>query len=369
MAKRRTSSSMAEVARAAGVSPATVSRVLAGQRRHIAPETRRRVLAAAARLDYSPDVLARSLVTRRAPLIAALVHDISDPYFGEIARGIESVAGERDHVVMVCNWLGDPQRLLRYLRLLRAMRVRGVVFCGSGLAADAPHHEEVVRQIGLLRRDGIRLVALAPQPVAMPAVMVDNRNAAAAATAHLLAHGHRRIGHLAGPPLLLTARERQEGYRLALRRAGLRPEPGWIESTGFRLTEGYEATRRLLARVPDLTAIFAANDQAAIGAVAAAEDLGRPVPATLSVVGIGNVPVLPYLRPALTTVSVPTFSLGQEGARLVFVRGAPEPRGAARRTDPRRPLAAVRFLPVELVVRQSVAAPPAVHADHVLRSR
>lgn len=346
MPPRRKPSSILEVARQAGVSPATVSRVLTGQRRHIAPETRDRVLAAVSRLDYSPNALARSLATRRAPILAALVHDISDPYFGEITQGIETVAGDGHHVVMVCNWLREPDRLLRSLRLLRTMRVAGVVFCGSGIAEDQPLHAEICRQIALLRRDGTRMVALAPQPVEMPSVMIDNQAAAAMAVEHLLSHGHRRIGHLAGPAMLLTARLRREGYRRTLEQVGVAAPDRWIEWAGFQVAEGYEGARRLLARAPELTAIFAANDQLAIGAIAAAEALGRAVPSSLSITGIGDIPIMSFLRPSLTTVAVPTRTLGEEAAAFLL---RPRP-GRGSDGD------LVRLLPVSVVVRQSVAA-------------
>ncbi len=338
---------MAEVARLAGVSPATVSRVLAGHRRHIAPDTRRKVLDVASRLDYSPNALARSLATRKTPILAALVHDISDPYFGEITRGIEAVAGEREHLVMVCNWLRSPDRLLRYLRQLRSMRVAGIVFCGSGITEDHPLNTEICLEVRRLHRYGIRMVALAPQSQEMPSIMVDNRAAAALAVRHLLDHGHSRIGHLSGPPMLLTAHHRLEGYRQAMRDAGIAPPDGWIEPAGFSMAEGFEGGMRLLARAPEITGLFAANDQLAIGAMAAADQMGRSVPASLSVVGIGNVPVLPFLRPALDSVAVPNHEIGQEAARLILERRA------ARSTA-----AAVRFLPFELVVRQSVIPAP-----------
>jgi LacI family transcriptional regulator len=352
MPGRRKPISIAEVARHAGVSPATVSRVLTGQRRHVAADTRRRVLAAATRLDYSPNALARSLVTRRTPIIAAIVHDISDPYFGDMTRGIESVAGERDYLVMVCNWLRDPHRLLRHLRLLKAMRVAGVVFCGSGLTEDQPLSHEIAQHIRRLRRYGVRMAALAPQSVEMPAVMVDNHAAGVLAVRHLVAHGHRRIGHLAGPLMLLTARHRYEGYRQALAEAGIAAEPAWVEPAGFHVAEGYEGARRLLSRAPEITAIFASNDQVAAGAMAAACEMGRRIPDTLSLVGIGNVPMAAFLRPALTTVAVPTMLLGQEGARLLLD-------GRTRRAGG----PPVRFLPVELVVRESVAGPAADAAN------
>jgi LacI family transcriptional regulator len=338
---------MVEVARLAEVSPATVSRVLSGQRRHIAADTRRRVLAVAARLDYSPNALARGLARRRVPIVAALVHDIADPYFGDITRGIEQVAGDHDHLVMVCNWLRDPERLLRYLRQLRAMHAAGLIFCGSGVAAEHPLHDEIVQEVTRLQRYGVRMVALAPQPVPMSSVTVDNRAAAALAVRHLIEHGHRRIGHLTGPTMLLTARHRLDGYRQALRAARIALRPQWIEPAGFAMAEGFEGAKRLLARAPEITAVFASNDQMAVGAMAAAEQMGRRIPATLSVVGIGNVPVLPFLRPALTTVAVPTFALGQEGARLVLEGRRGRGAGAAAAT----------VLPLELVARESVARP------------
>ncbi|HET8679775.1 MAG TPA: LacI family DNA-binding transcriptional regulator, partial [bacterium] len=312
-----------------------------------APETRARVQAVVAKLDYAPNALARSLATRRAPIIAAIVHDISDPYFGEITRGIESVAASKNHLVMVCNWLQDPERLLSYLRVLRTMRVAGVIFCGSGLTQDSPLHDEIARQTEALRSYGTRILALAPQTVPMPAVTVDNRHAAELAVDHLIEHGHRRIGHLAGPRTLLTAQHRYEGYLEAMRRAGVMGEEGWVEPAGFGPSDGYDGTLRLLARAPDLTAIVAANDQAAIGALAAAARLGRRVPGDLSLIGIGDIPSLAFMQPPLTEVAVPLRSLGEQGTALLLERGR------WKEDNGREPT----FLPVRLVSRQSVSPP------------
>jgi len=338
--------SILEVARLAGVSSATVSRVLAGQRRHIAPETRARVLAAVAKLDYTPNALARSLSTRRFPVLAAILHDIADPYFGEMTRGVESVTAEHDHLVMVCNWLRDPHRLIRYLKLLRSMRVAGVLFCGSGLVSDDPSFPEVARLVVLLRRDGTRLLALSAQAIEMPVLTIDNRKAARLAVDHLVGRGHRRIGHLAGPPMLMTARLRAEGYADAMRAHGLDPRPEWLEWCGVDPGETYEGGLRLLRRAPELTAIFATDDQTALAVMTAAGHLGLDVPAALSVVGIDDVPRLPS-RPALTTVAIPMRRLGEEGARLIL-------RHAGTRNGVKP---TVRYVPVRLIERDTVAGP------------
>jgi len=338
--------SILEVARLARVSPATVSRVLAGQRRHIAPETRARVQAAVAKLDYTPNALARSLSTRRFPVLAAILHDIADVYFGEVTRGVESVAAEHDHLVMVCNWLRDPQRLIRYLKLLRTMRVAGVLFCGSGPVSDEPSFPEIARLIGLLRRDGTRLLALSAQAMEMPTLTVDNREAARLAVEYLVGRGHRRIGHLAGPPMLVTARLRAEGYAEAMRSRGLDPRPEWLEWSGVSPTETYEGGLRLVRRAPELTAVFATDDQTAIALIAAVGQLGLEVPADLSVVGVDDIPGLPS-RPTLTTIAIPMRNLGEEGARLIL-------RHAKTRNDVKP---TVRFVPVRLIERETVAGP------------
>jgi LacI family transcriptional regulator len=350
---RRGAVSILEVARLAGVSPATVSRVLAGQRRHIAPGTRARVQAAVAQLDYTPNALARSLSTRRFPVLAAILHDIADAYFGEVTGGVESVAAEHDHLVIVCNWLRDPHRLIRYLKLLRTMRVAGVLFCGSGPVSDHPAFPEISRLVELLRRDGTRLLALSVQAIDMPVLTIDNREAARLAVDHLVSRGHRRIGHLAGPPLLLTARLRAEGYTNAMRAHGLDPSPEWLEWCGVGPAETYEGGLRLLQRAPELTAVFATDDQAAMAAIAAAEHRGLTIPADLSVVGIDDVPGLP-VRPALTTVAIPMRRIGEEGTRLIL-RHARAQRGL-------KPT--VQFVPVRLVERDTVAGPRDQTSDY-----
>ncbi len=280
------------------------------------------------------------------PVLAAILHDIADAYFGEVTRGVESVAAEHDHLVMVCNWLRDPQRLIRYLTLLRSMRVAGVLFCGSGPVADHPSFPEIARLVGLLRRDGTRLLALSAQAIEMPALTIDNREAARLAVEHLIGRGHRRIGHLAGPPMLMTARLRAEGYAEVMRAHGLDPRPEWLEWCGVSPAERYEGGLRLLRRAPELTAVFATDDQTAMGLIAAARHLGRDIPADLSVVGLDDVPGLP-VRPALTTVAIPMRRLGEEGARLIL-------RHARARGDVKP---TVRFVPVRLIERDTVARP------------
>lgn len=302
--------------------------------------------AAVARLDYTPNALARSLSTRRFPVLAAILHDIADPYFGEMTRGVESVAAEHDHLVMVCNWLRDPQRLIRYLKLLRTMRVAGVLFCGSGPVADEPSFPEIAKLVGLLRRDGTRLLALSAQAVEMPTLTVDNRRAARMAVDYLLSRGHRRIGHLAGPPMLVTARLRAEGYAEAMRSRGLDPKPEWLQWSGVSPAEAYEAGLRLLRRASELTAVFATDDQTAVALIAAAEQLKLEVPADLSVVGMDDIPGL-LSRPKLTTVAVPMRRLGDEGARLILRH--------ARSRERVKPTA--RFVPIRLIERDTVAGP------------
>jgi LacI family transcriptional regulator len=180
----------------------------------------------------------------------------------------------------------------------------------------------------------------------MPTLTVDNREAARLAVEYLVGRGHRRIGHLAGPPMLVTARLRAEGYAEAMRSRGLDPRPEWLEWSGVSPTETYEGGLRLVRRAPELTAVFATDDQTAIALIAAVGQLGLEVPADLSVVGVDDIPGLPS-RPTLTTIAIPMRNLGEEGARLIL-------RHAKTRNDVKP---TVRFVPVRLIERETVAGP------------
>lgn len=309
-------SSLRDVARAAGVSVSTASRVLSGSAHPVSEAARSRVTAAAAALGFEPNRLARALATARSRTIGVVVHDVSDPYFADIIRGLEDVAGPRDHALFVTSSDRDPVKELSLVRAFVAHRVDAIVLVASGLTTSG-YLEDLT---GILKRFedlGGVVVAMSEHGYAAPRVGFDNAGASAMITRHLIDLGHRRIGHLSGPPELAVSASRKEGYRRALAEAGLEAGADLVECGWFGMEEGASATARLMDRAAP-TAIVAANDLMAFGALRRLLDQGMSIPDQVSVVGFDDIEFAAYASVPLTTVRIPLTEFGRLGAELVF---------------------------------------------------
>ncbi|MER3455570.1 MAG: LacI family transcriptional regulator [candidate division GAL15 bacterium] len=323
-----------DVARAAGVSPATVSRVLNGAGHPVREATRHRVLEAARRLEYYPNRLARGLLWRQTHVLGFVVPDVSNPYYAAILRGVEEAAAGHGLVVMLCNTGRDPGRVQACLRTLLEHRVDGIVVAGGTLtAAD-------VRVV----QGRVPLVAVGRHRAPVPSVRVDNADASRKACQHLLQLGHRQVACLAGPRSSLTARDRVEGYRAALREAGIWPRARWVVWSDLTAEGGYRAARQLLS-TSRVTALVACNDQMALGALRALWEAGLRVPQDVSVVGFDDTPTAAVAVPALTTIAIPAEELGRRALELFLA-------ARAGRSDNEV------VLPTQLRVRESTASPP-----------
>jgi LacI family transcriptional regulator len=335
--------SVYDVARRAGVSAATASRVLSGSAYPVRPTTRERVLAAAAELKFRPNMLARALVTARTHTIGAIVHDISDPYFGEIVRGLEDAARVRGYQVFVCSSDRRAGRELEYVQSLLDRRVDGLIFAGGGIE-DRAYKATLRGLLDAFRARGGAVVRLSPHSYPAPSVVPDNRGGAAAMTRHLIGRGHRRIAFIGGPLHLRTSTVRYAGHREGLAEAELPVEADLHEPGAFTIAGGASATAALLDRRPDLTAVFAANDMMAIGALHELEVRGVRVPGEVSVAGFDDINLAAHTHPPLTTVRVPMHEMGRLGA------------GLALDLLDERPTQSLR-LPTTVVERASVAPP------------
>jgi LacI family transcriptional regulator len=334
---------IAEVARHAGVSITTVSRVLnPGSEYPVAESTRRRVLAAAATLHYSPSALARALVTRRSRMVGVLLGDIVDPYFAEIVRGIEDVARRAGYLVVVCNTSRDPGTERRYVMALRDYRADAILLLGGDIF-DQPTRRALVRELKTLQTYGAVALAVAGDHANLPAIDIDHAAAAEDMVRYLVGLGHAHIGLVSGPMNVSTARHRRDGFLRAMQRAGLQTR--LMEEGDFTYSGGQAAAQRLLGRASEITAIFAANDEMALGALAACRAAGIAVPAQLSVVGFGNTAAAEHAVPALTTVSMPRHQLGMEAMQAVL-DALDSDATPNRVVHPRR-------LPFHLVIRES----------------
>ncbi|HEX6060145.1 MAG TPA: LacI family DNA-binding transcriptional regulator [Gemmatimonadaceae bacterium] len=297
---RRSRVTIRDVARRAGVSVATVSRVYTG-RGPVHESTRTRVVAAARELRYTPDAAARSLITRRTETLGVLLPDLYGEFFSELIRGVDRTARQHDYHLLVSGCHAGPGELGGALRAMRGS-VDGLVVLWpeldvGGLTADLPEHLPVV----LLSAAG---------HTAYESIAVDNYGGARAIVEHLLARGHRRIATIAGAERNGEARERLRGYRDALRGAGIRPRADWEVIGHFTEDGGHAAAQRLLALAERPGAIFAANDSMAIGAMSALADAGLRIPDDVAVAGFDDVPIARYTSPPLSTVHVPIQELG-----------------------------------------------------------
>jgi LacI family transcriptional regulator len=333
--------SITEVAKLAGVSTATASRVVGEVDYPVSDATRQRVLDAARQLDYVPNALARGLLKSTVPIVGVIVHDITDPYFNEVVRGVEDAATNAGYLVITCSSDRDPVRQNSYARLLRSLRAGAVIFAGSGID-DGDTSAELERHVAGIRENGSAVVHLSPHAGGPPDVGVDNIAGIGAMVAALVDLGHSRIGFLAGPEKLLVARERVEGYRRAMAAANLRIDERLIVNSAFDRAGGAAGVDELMSRGVDFSAIACANDLLALGAIQRLNELGRAVPGDVSVAGFDDISIAALTAPHLSTVRLPLRELGRRGfdAAMRLLAG--------EEVEP-------VTLPIEIVMRDSTA--------------
>lgn len=327
-----------DVARAGGVSPSTVSRAL-NDSPLVQEETKARIRDLAAKLGYERNELARGLVKGVSGAIGLVIPDITNPFFAEIARGVEKVAHARGYGVILCNTEEDPARELNYLQLLRRKRVDGLLL--SSVTADDPYLEDLLRA-----SVPVVLVSRLVRGLDAPFVVGDDRTGARLAVEHLVKLGHKKIGFIGGPPNVQSSQDRMAAYREVLTEQGLPLRKGWAVFADFTQAAGREAARRMLSLPERPTAIFAANDVIALGVMESSEELGIEIPKDLSLVGYNNITYAALPRIQLTTVAQPTQEMGRIAAEhlLGVITGG-------RRRILRR------VLPPRLVVRRTTAPP------------
>ncbi|HEX2419866.1 MAG TPA: LacI family DNA-binding transcriptional regulator [Micromonosporaceae bacterium] len=300
-----------DVARRAEVSAATVSRVLNGHP-SVDPQLAERVRAAVTELDYRPSALARNLRRSRTSLWAVIISDVGNPFFTSLVRGVEDVAQSSAYSVVLCNSDEDPAKEANYVSVALAEQVAGVILSPSGQPAVAARLLDAGTPLVLIDRE--------LRDVRADSVLVDNEHGAVEAVAHLLANGYQRIGCITGPESVSTARRRIRGYQQALADDGSHYDDSLVRYGDFRETGGYQAMAELLDLPEPPDAVFVANNLMAVGALECLRVRGVTVPDQVGVVGFDDLPWPGLVRPALTTVSQPTYELGRVAAQLLSER-------------------------------------------------
>jgi LacI family transcriptional regulator len=311
-----------DVARRAGVHPATASRALSPETRLLVSDaTAQRVEEAAAALGYRPNAMARSLRTRRSHSIGVLIPDLNNPLFPPMVRGLEDRLAADGYVALIGNTDGRPDREQQVFEQMRARNVDGYALATAHL--NSPVLAEAAR-------DGLTVVLMnrVAEDYDFPAVSVDNERGARMAITHLTELGHSEIGYIAGPQSLSTGLNRYRGFLAGMLAARLAVPPGAVAfADAFTIEEGQRSAAEILAASPQCTAIAAGNDMLAVGCYAAIEEAGLNCPGDISVVGFNDMPFIDRLRPPMTTVAFPHYQLGTEAAGLLLERlsGAEKP--------------------------------------------
>jgi LacI family transcriptional regulator len=323
-----------EVAESAGVSYATVSHVI-NNTRLVSPETRERVLAAMAALNYRPNALARSLRQGKTNTLGLVLPDSANPFFAEISRSIEDEAFKKGYSVFLCNTELDTQRELFYVDVLSKKQVDGIVFVAAGDQADS-------LDFLVSRNMPVVMIDRNVPNVEVDAVLSDNQLGGYLATHHLIELGHRRIACISGPSSITPSSERIIGYRKALEEAGIPYDENLVIRGDYHAQSGMEITHSILKMEPRPSAIFALNDLMALGALRAAAEAGYSVPRDLAVVGYDDLEITHFTNPPLTTIAQPKKEIGAQAIHLLVERISQKNRPPTR-----------LVLSPELIVRRS----------------
>ena len=301
---------MADVAKEAGVSMMTVSRIV-NNKGDISESTTQRVREVIERLGYRPSGIARSLATNRTRTLGLVVPDNANPFFSELARGAEHLAYEEGYNIFLCNTEEQLQREKDVLRSLEEKQVDGIILVSSRL------DEDDLRAV-IAQSPTTVLVNRKLEMEGVGQVLIDDSYGSHKVTQHLIDTGHTAIGMLAGPTTSYSGRQRKAAYFETMKASRLMPQPGWTANCPPRIEGGAEVAGQMLTAHPELTALFCYNDLVAIGALKACAEMGLVVPNDLAIVGFDDILLAGLVTPALTTCYVPRYEMGQQAVRLLL---------------------------------------------------
>lgn len=326
-----------DVAREASVSMATVSRVV-NNNPNVKPQTRKKVFEAIERLGYRPNAVARGLASKKTTTVGVVIPDIANAIFAEVARGIEDIANMYHYNIILCNADKKKDKEIRVINTLLEKQVDGLLFMGGAVTED---HIQAFKTSSV----PIVLCATTEEGDTYPSVDIDHIGAADDAVSTLIKNGHRHIAMISG-----TLQDpsngyaRFQGYKNALEKAGIPFNEDLVRIGNYRYESGMEVTQYFLGLQDKPTAIFAANDEMAIGAIHAIQDKGLRVPEDVSIISVDNVRMASMVRPLLSTVAQPMYDIGAVSMRLLTKLMKKEAVANSR-----------VILPHEVILRQSVA--------------
>lgn len=337
-----------DVADLAGVSVATVSRSLQ-QPERVSPKTRSRVISAIEQTGYQPNQMAVKFRSGKTHSLVVLVPTVANLFFARVISGMQEAAAQRGYTLLLGNTLGNPQIEAEYARMVQTAQADGVI----QLRAFNPFVTDPSSGSGLLPMVNACEVL---ETSLCPTVTLDNRQAAATMTRHLLEHGHQRIALIKGPQASPLTQERLAGYQDALKQANIEFDPALLFDGDFTLHAGYEAARQILAHPQRPTAVFCENDETAIGAMQAIKEAGLKIPEDISIAGFDDISFAAFCDPPLTTIAQPAEEFGQTAVNLLVdvltgkISKAPKV-----------------IMPFELIIRHSTGpAPGAAHLNQAM---
>lgn len=311
MISRKKKISIIDVAKAAGVSPATVSRVL-NKTARVSPELSSRVISAVKELNYTPDPFAHGMKTKRTRTIGLILSDITNPFFPELARGIEDYVSSVGYSLIICNTDAEPRKEREYVQLLLNKGVDGLMFTSLRVGKD------IIRSI---LEEGIPCILVGRKPEdieGLTYVVTDNYKGGCIAGEYLFNLGHRRFVHVSGPLDNSAGKERLTGFLDTLKKYGLDGEDILVINSDFTMEGGYKSAEKILRLKPLPSAIFFANDAMAIGALQKFWEERIDIPEVFSIIGFDNIKVSALIAPPLTTISQEIYEIGRLSAQKII---------------------------------------------------
>ena len=327
-----------DIARVAKVSIATVSKVVNGKDHNITTATRQRVLETINELNYVPNRIASSMITKNTYTIGLVIPDITNPFFPEVARGVEDYANQAGYHVVLCNSDNNPKKESTYIYMLQEKMVDGIIITST----SANNIEESVRHNIRIDIPVITVDRDLANFRTKGKILVDNVAGAFDAVSFMIEKGYRKIVHLSGTINSTPSVQRLEGYRKALEYNNIEFNPDlYLEGT-YDIEFGYEGIKKIIDKKIDFDSVFCGNDLIAIGAMKAAKELGYKVPSEIGVMGFDNSYLAGLVSPSLSTVNQPNYQMGYKAAELLinYIKNPSEPHNEV-------------VLKTELVIRES----------------